>query len=167
MKIRQLQSSDIKQVIDLWTSSFSRTFDNPVNNNYLNDPNSITFVMSDNKAILGVASLHIIEKLTRKLGLIEDVAVSKNNRGLGIGKKLSSFHGPLDESGLRYCVALIVTDCDDSSLLMIRPWTVVPQMNPIEISRTRLSGQLMSCVRLISDSSASDSPPVVIGKTVT
>ena len=88
MEIRQLQSSDIKQVIDLWTSSFSRTFDNPVNNNYLNDPNSITFVMSDNKAILGVASLHIIEKLTRKLGLIEDVAVSKNNRGLGIGKKL-------------------------------------------------------------------------------
>ena len=88
MKIRQLQSSDIKQVIDLWTSSFSRTFDNPVNNNYLNDPNSITFVMSDNKAILGVASLHIIEKLTRKLGLIEDVAVSKNNKGLGIGKKL-------------------------------------------------------------------------------
>lgn len=88
MIIRQLQSSDIKQVIDLWTSSFSRTFDNPVNNNYLNDPNSITFVMSDNKAILGVASLHIIEKLTRKLGLIEDVAVSKNNRGLGIGKKL-------------------------------------------------------------------------------
>lgn len=88
MEIRQLQSSDIKQVIDLWTSSFSRTFDNPVNNNYLNDPKSITFVMSDNKAILGVASLHIIEKLTRKLGLIEDVAVSKNNRGLGIGKKL-------------------------------------------------------------------------------
>ena len=88
MEIRQLQPSDIKQVIDLWTSSFSRTFDNPVNNNYLNDPNSITFVMSDNKAILGVASLHIIEKLTRKLGLIEDVAVSKNNRGLGIGKKL-------------------------------------------------------------------------------
>ena len=88
MEIRQLQLSDIKQVIDLWTSSFSRTFDNPVNNNYLNDPNSITFVMSDNKAILGVASLHIIEKLTRKLGLIEDVAVSKNNRGLGIGKKL-------------------------------------------------------------------------------
>ena len=88
MEIRQLQTSDIKQVIDLWTSSFSRSFDNPVNNNYLNDPNSITFVMSDNKAILGVASLHIIEKLTRKLGLIEDVAVSKNNRGLGIGKKL-------------------------------------------------------------------------------
>ena len=88
MEIRQLQPSDIKQVIDLWTSSFSRTFDNPVNNNYLNDPNSITLVMSDNKAILGVASLHIIEKLTRKLGLIEDVAVSKNNRGLGIGKKL-------------------------------------------------------------------------------
>jgi ribosomal protein S18 acetylase RimI-like enzyme len=88
MKIRQMQPRDVKQVIDLWTSSFSRNFDNPVYNNYIDDPNSITFVMSDNKAILGVASLHIIKKLTRTLGLIEDVAVSNNNRGLGIGKKL-------------------------------------------------------------------------------
>ena len=83
-----MQPRDVKQVIDLWTSSFSRNFDNPVYNNYIDDPNSITFVMSDNKAILGVASLHIIKKLTRTLGLIEDVAVSNNNRGLGIGKKL-------------------------------------------------------------------------------
>ena len=44
--------------------------------------------MSDDKTILGVASLHIIKKLTRTLGLIEDVAVRNKYRGLGIGKKL-------------------------------------------------------------------------------
>ena len=88
MKIRPLESRDIKQVVAVWTSSFSRNFDNPVYTNYLNDPNSITLVMSDDKTILGVASLHIIKKLTRTLGLIEDVAVSNKYRGLGIGKKL-------------------------------------------------------------------------------
>lgn len=88
MKIRPLESGDIKQVVAVWTSSFSRNFDNPVYTNYLNDPNSITLVMSDDKTILGVASLHIIKKLTRTLGLIEDVAVSNKYRGLGIGKKL-------------------------------------------------------------------------------
>ena len=89
MKIRPLESRDIKQVVAVWTSSFSRNFDNPVYTNYLNDPNSITLVMSDDKTILGVASLHIIKKLTRTLGLIEDVAVSNKYRGLGIGKKIS------------------------------------------------------------------------------
>ena len=39
-------------------------------------------------AILEWLSIHIIEKLTRILGLIEDVAVKKNIRGIGVGKKL-------------------------------------------------------------------------------
>ncbi len=45
-------------------------------------------VSVDNDTITGVASLHIIQKLTRTLGLIEDVAVNENYRGKGIGKKL-------------------------------------------------------------------------------
>ena len=40
------------------------------------------------RLIIGVASLYVIEKLTRKMGLIEDVAVDPNQRGNGIGKKL-------------------------------------------------------------------------------
>ena len=88
MKIRQLQLSDTKQVIDIWTSSFSRSFNNTLNPGYLNDPNSTTMVVCEGKIIIGVASIHIICKLSRTLGLIEDVAVNKDHRGKGIGKSL-------------------------------------------------------------------------------
>ena len=88
MKIRNLEKNDINQVIEIWTNSFSRNFDKPINPNYLCDPNSITIVMSEKNIVIGVATLHIIKKLTRILGLIEDVAVNENYRGLGIGKKL-------------------------------------------------------------------------------
>ena len=88
MEIRKLENSDINQVIKIWTNSFSRNFDKPINPNYLSDPNSITIVISEEKIIVGVATLHIIKKLTRILGLIEDVAVNEDYRGLGIGKKL-------------------------------------------------------------------------------
>ena len=88
MKIRQLQHSDIKQVINLWTYSFSRNFNNTLNTGYLNDPNSITMVVCEGNTIIGVASIHVIYKLSRTLGLIEDVAVNKDHRGKGIGKSL-------------------------------------------------------------------------------
>ena len=88
MKIRQLKKSDFKQVIELWTKSFSSRFNNEINTDYLFDSNSITIVSVDNKTISGVASLHIIKKLTRTMGLIEDVAVNNDYRGKGIGKKL-------------------------------------------------------------------------------
>jgi len=88
MEIRKLKNNDIDQVIKIWTNSFSRNFDKPINPNYLSDPNSITIVISEENIITAVATLHIIKKLTRILGLIEDVAVNKNYRGLGIGKKL-------------------------------------------------------------------------------
>ena len=88
MKIRLLQDSDTKQVIDLWTSSFSRNFSNVLNPDYLNDPSSITMVVCEGNTIIGVASIHIIYKLSRTLGLIEDVAVNKDHRGKGIGKSL-------------------------------------------------------------------------------
>ena len=42
----------------------------------------------EESTIIGVASIHIIYKLTRTLGLIEDVAVNKDHRGKGIGKSL-------------------------------------------------------------------------------
>ena len=88
MNIRKLEKNDINQVIEIWTNSFSRNFDKPINPNYLSDPNSITIVVSEENIVIGVATLHIIKKLTRILGLIEDVAVNKNYRGQGIGKKL-------------------------------------------------------------------------------
>ncbi len=88
MKIRTLEPEDIKQVIAIWTNSFSRNFSKPVNSEYLSDPNSTTIVISVEDIIVGVASIHIIQKLTRILGIIEDVAVNKKYRGKGVGKKL-------------------------------------------------------------------------------
>ena len=88
MNIRELKITDYSQVIQIWKQSFSNKFDQEINTKYISDPNSITLVSVDNNTISGVASLHIINKLTRTLGLIEDVAVNENYRGKGIGKKL-------------------------------------------------------------------------------
>ena len=88
MKIRKLVYTDCNQVIEIWKKSFSNNFDKNINTTYLSDPSSVTLVSIDNDTITGVASLHIIKKLTRTLGLIEDVAVNENYRGKGIGKKL-------------------------------------------------------------------------------
>ena len=88
MKIRELAHTDYNQVIEIWKKSFSNNFDKEINATYLSDPSSVTLVSVDNDTITGVASLHIIKKLTRTLGLIEDVAVNENYRGKGIGKKL-------------------------------------------------------------------------------
>ena len=88
MKIRELENADLSQVIEIWKKSFNNNFDKEINSTYLTDPSSITLVSVDSNTITGVASLHIIKKLTRTLGLIEDVAVNENYRGKGIGKKL-------------------------------------------------------------------------------
>ena len=88
MKIRELDNTDFSQVIEIWKRSFSNNFDKQINTSYLSDPSSITIVSVDNDTVTGVASLHVIKKLTRTLGLIEDVAVNENYRGKGIGKKL-------------------------------------------------------------------------------
>ena len=62
--------------------------DSTLNTGYLNDPNSITMVVCEGNTIIGVDSIHVIYKLSRTLGLIEDVAVNKDHRGKGIGKSL-------------------------------------------------------------------------------
>jgi len=88
MEIRELENADFRQVIEIWKKSFNNNFDKEINSTYLTDPSSITLVSVDSNTVTGVASLHIIKKLTRTLGLIEDVAVNENYRGKGIGKKL-------------------------------------------------------------------------------
>ena len=88
MKIRKLINSDIDQVINLLVSSFNSRYNNPPIIGTLSNPKSIFIVVEINNIIVGVASLYIIEKLTRKMGLIEDVAVDSNYRGKGIGIKL-------------------------------------------------------------------------------
>jgi N-acetylglutamate synthase-like GNAT family acetyltransferase len=88
MKIRGLINSDLDQVTKLLVNSFSPRYNNPPIIGTLSNPKSTFIVVEINNIIVGVASLHIIEKLTRKMGLIEDVAVDSKHRGKGIGIKL-------------------------------------------------------------------------------
>ena len=60
----------------------------PVAPEFFSNPNIHCFVASIGDEILGTASLHIIQKSNRKMGLIEDVVVEPKVQGMGIGKKL-------------------------------------------------------------------------------
>lgn len=88
MKIRPLQKADINHVIALLVKSFSDRYDQPTSSNTISDPNAFTLVVEIDNKIAGVASLYIIQKLSRKIGLIEDVAIEESQRGKGIGKLL-------------------------------------------------------------------------------
>ena len=88
MKIRIIKHSDIEQVRILLTNSFSSRYNKPFTSENFSDSKNIILVAEIKGILVGVASLHIIQKLTRKMGLIEDVAVDSKVRGNGIGKKL-------------------------------------------------------------------------------
>ena len=88
MKIRKIKHSDIEQVRILLTNSFSSRYNKPFTSENFSDSKNIILVAEIKGILVGVASLHIIQKLTRKMGLIEDVAVDSKVRGNGIGKKL-------------------------------------------------------------------------------
>ena len=88
MKIRNIKYSDVDKVKKLLISSFSSRYNKPLISKNFSDSKNITLVAEINDEIVGIASLHIIKKLTRKMGLIEDVAVNPDQRGNGIGKKL-------------------------------------------------------------------------------
>jgi hypothetical protein len=64
MKIRGLINSDLDQVTKLLVNSFSPRYNNPPIIGTLSNPKSIFIVVEINNIIVGVASLHIIEKLT-------------------------------------------------------------------------------------------------------
>ena len=88
MKIRKIKYSDIDQVRILLTDSFSLRYNKPFLRKDFSDSKNITLVAETEGSVVAVASLYVIEKLTRKMGLIEDVAVDPKLRGKGIGKKL-------------------------------------------------------------------------------
>ena len=86
ISISKLDSSDVYEVKKLLIESFSINYKKKINLNALTDSKSVFIVAKDGQAIVGYASLHLLNKLNRKTGLIEDVAVNKKYRGLGIGK---------------------------------------------------------------------------------
>ena len=112
MKIREIKSDDIDRVINLLINSFSSRYNKPPFKENLQDPNSYTIVAELDGEIIGVASLYIIKKLTRKMGLIEDVAVKYNKRGMGIGKLL--IKNLIKKANVKGCDKIILNSSQDN-----------------------------------------------------
>ena len=112
MKIRNLKSDDIDVVINLLINSFSSRYNRPPFVENISDPKSITIVAELDDTIIGVASLYIIQKLTRKMGLIEDVAVEYEKRGQGVGKLL--IKNLIKKANLQGCNKIILHSSQDN-----------------------------------------------------
>lgn len=88
MKIRQASENDVSKIISILKIAFNSPSNHPLNNKYIEDPDILSFVCEIKENIIGTASLHIIKKINRKVGLIEDVAVIEQHKGKGVGKLL-------------------------------------------------------------------------------
>ena len=106
ISISKLNSNDVDEVKKLLIESFSINYNKKVNLNALSNSNTVFIVAKDGKAIAGYASLHLLNKLNRKTGLIEDVAVHKKYRGLGIGKLIVSKLIELKQIQMRIIIPL-------------------------------------------------------------
>ncbi len=54
----------------------------------LAQPKMVLIAAFTKDAIIGIANIHFIETITRRVGIIEDVVVDKSYRGKGVGRKL-------------------------------------------------------------------------------
>ena len=54
----------------------------------LNDPNTTIVVAKDGERIAGMGMLFVLQKLGRRMGLIEDVVVGSAYRGQGLGTRI-------------------------------------------------------------------------------
>ena len=93
IKIRKAVSDDLEAICDIYTSVFNGVTTQSTRQwwNILDDKNIHYIVAEQGGFIVGVASLITINKLLRggnRIGLIEDVAVSKYAGSRGIGSML-------------------------------------------------------------------------------
>lgn len=86
--IASARASDITTINNLLCEAFNISTQYAIETNFLNQNNLHCFVAKANEAVLGTATLFILQKTNRKVGLIEDVVVSEQARGKGVGKML-------------------------------------------------------------------------------
>ena len=92
IEIREAKFEDLERLCEIYSEAFYDT--EPMVKHWwkiIEDQNTVYKVAVAGEKILGVASLITINKILRsgsRMGLIEDVAVSSEARGLGLGKLL-------------------------------------------------------------------------------
>tara|TARA_B110000444_G_scaffold259307_1_gene302638 strand:- start:2650 stop:3054 length:405 start_codon:yes stop_codon:yes gene_type:complete len=88
IKIRPAVKNDIADILFILKDAFGSPTLVTTNDEYFDDINILTFVGEFEGTIIGTATLHIIKKINRKVGLIEDVAVMPLYKKKGFGKLL-------------------------------------------------------------------------------
>jgi glucosamine-phosphate N-acetyltransferase len=81
-------SKDLETVNSLLCSAFSIVPSHPIEKAFLTNPNAHCFVAEYQGEIIGTATLHLIQKTNRIMGLIEDVVIANKFQEKGIGKAL-------------------------------------------------------------------------------
>ena len=87
IKIRKPFPEEYSTVCQMINQAFSVS-PLPLTLDFFEDPKINCLIAVSNKEILGTATLHIIQKSNRKMGLIEDVVVHPKQQGKGVGKLL-------------------------------------------------------------------------------
>jgi len=91
MQIRRVNVQDAHSLINLMDEGFGWSNKNDFLKKFFSNKNIFCLVAeSDRGQIMGSSSLHIIEKINRKVGLIEDVVVFKKYRGKSVASSLVS-----------------------------------------------------------------------------
>ena len=91
MLIRGVNKKDAESLNLLMKEGFGWKDNNDFSQSFFSNKNVFCLVAESEKGqIMGSSSLHIIEKINRKVGLIEDVVVSKKYRGKSVASSLVS-----------------------------------------------------------------------------
>ena len=82
MKIERGKFQDAESLTTLMKDGFGWKNKGDMSNDFFSNKNIFCLVAKNKKnEIIGTSTLHIIEKVDRRIGLIEDVVVSKKFRG--------------------------------------------------------------------------------------
>ena len=91
MLIRGVNKKDAESLNLLMKEGFGWEDNNGFSQSFFSNKNIFCLVAEGEKGqIMGSSSLHIIEKINRKVGLIEDVVVFKKYRGKSVASSLVS-----------------------------------------------------------------------------
>lgn len=112
MNLRTATPEDAQALQRLINEAFNRIDAGYIDESHFNNPNIHSLIAEENNILLGTASLHIITKLDRKMGQIEDVVVAPNARGKGVGKVL--VQGLLALSTEKKCYKVILNTNDQN-----------------------------------------------------
>ena len=89
MFIRVANKEDAKSLILLMKEGFGWESKDSLSEGFFSNKNIFCLVAENDKdQIMGISTLHIIEKINRKVGLIEDVVVYKEFRGKSVASSL-------------------------------------------------------------------------------